>query len=290
MKSLIIYHKDCNDGLMAAAVVAKYLLQYYPESELIFHEGVYGEAPPDIDGFRYVFIVDFSYPEKTMLQMITDCMSAYIKFQCYDHHKTAENDLQNIESRFVAFDESFSGCQLTWNRLFNSARPHPVDLVGDRDLWKFELEDSKAFHAGLQTVKNDPLEYMALLDPIRSDELTHQLVKIGREIMLMQSLVIERMINDWRNDFVMIQGYEFPVINCSDYSIASELTNELAKHTGKGYAAYYSDKDGYRTYGLRSIGEFDVSDIAKKMGGGGHKNASGFRIPFELYDLSHIKK
>ena len=29
---------------------------------------------------------------------------------------------------------------------------------------------------------------------------------------------------------------------------------------------------------LRSIGDFDVSEVAKRLGGGGHKNAAGYRI------------
>jgi nanoRNase/pAp phosphatase (c-di-AMP/oligoRNAs hydrolase) len=29
-------------------------------------------------------------------------------------------------------------------------------------------------------------------------------------------------------------------------------------------------------YSLRSIGDFDVSELAKRYGGGGHKNSAGF--------------
>jgi nanoRNase/pAp phosphatase (c-di-AMP/oligoRNAs hydrolase) len=32
-------------------------------------------------------------------------------------------------------------------------------------------------------------------------------------------------------------------------------------------------------FSLRSRGELDVSAIAKKLGGGGHKNAAGFQLP-----------
>jgi nanoRNase/pAp phosphatase (c-di-AMP/oligoRNAs hydrolase) len=31
---------------------------------------------------------------------------------------------------------------------------------------------------------------------------------------------------------------------------------------------------------LRSIGDYDVSAIAKTFGGGGHRNAAGLKIPF----------
>jgi nanoRNase/pAp phosphatase (c-di-AMP/oligoRNAs hydrolase) len=38
---------------------------------------------------------------------------------------------------------------------------------------------------------------------------------------------------------------------------------------------------------LRSKGDFDVSAIAKRFGGGGHKNAAGFNIPKDQ-DLEEI--
>jgi nanoRNase/pAp phosphatase (c-di-AMP/oligoRNAs hydrolase) len=45
------------------------------------------------------------------------------------------------------------------------------------------------------------------------------------------------------------------------------------------FAACYWDTPEGRVFSLRSIGDFDVSEIAKQYGGGGHKNASGFRLP-----------
>lgn len=37
-------------------------------------------------------------------------------------------------------------------------------------------------------------------------------------------------------------------------------------------------ESGKFQYSLRSRGDFDVSAIAKKFGGGGHKNAAGFNV------------
>lgn len=36
--------------------------------------------------------------------------------------------------------------------------------------------------------------------------------------------------------------------------------------------------DGKFQFSLRSRGDIDVSEIAKKFGGGGHKNAAGFQL------------
>ena len=43
--------------------------------------------------------------------------------------------------------------------------------------------------------------------------------------------------------------------------------------------AYYEDADGARRWSLRSRPDFDVSEVAKQLGGGGHRAGVGFREP-----------
>ena len=65
----------------------------------------------------------------------------------------------------------------------------------------------------------------------------------------------------------------------------SQIGHELAER------AQYGDPWGlvYRVEGtevyatLYSIGDFDVSEYAVKLGGGGHKNASGFHVSLERW-------
>ena len=67
-----------------------------------------------------------------------------------------------------------------------------------------------------------------------------------------------------------------PGVNASIHM--SEVPEELLKRNPHvRFAAYYFDRaDGKRQWGLRSVGDFDVSEVAKTLGGGGHKNAAGF--------------
>jgi nanoRNase/pAp phosphatase (c-di-AMP/oligoRNAs hydrolase) len=49
---------------------------------------------------------------------------------------------------------------------------------------------------------------------------------------------------------------------------------------GEPFAACYWDTPDGRVFSLRSREDgVDVSAIAKRYGGGGHRNASGFRMP-----------
>jgi nanoRNase/pAp phosphatase (c-di-AMP/oligoRNAs hydrolase) len=45
------------------------------------------------------------------------------------------------------------------------------------------------------------------------------------------------------------------------------------------FGGTYYDTATHREFSLRSLGDFDVSEIAKEFGGGGHKNAAGFKVP-----------
>jgi oligoribonuclease NrnB/cAMP/cGMP phosphodiesterase (DHH superfamily) len=87
--------------------------------------------------------------------------------------------------------------------------------------------------------------------------------------------------------YLSIGGYEnIPTVNVN-YTYGSDTASILCK--GQPFAAYFwMNKDGVLVFGLRSDNNdpqaADVAKIAKSYGGGGHKNASGFRIA-NLNDL-----
>ena len=63
------------------------------------------------------------------------------------------------------------------------------------------------------------------------------------------------------------------------YTMSSDAGHEMAK--GRPFAACYWDTPEGRVFSLRSNDEgIDVSEVAKQYGGGGHRNASGFRVSF----------
>jgi nanoRNase/pAp phosphatase (c-di-AMP/oligoRNAs hydrolase) len=59
------------------------------------------------------------------------------------------------------------------------------------------------------------------------------------------------------------------------------VAHELLKaHPAAPFAAVVVDVHGGRTWSLRSEdSRQDVSEVAKGFGGGGHRNAAGFRVP-----------
>ena len=74
-----------------------------------------------------------------------------------------------------------------------------------------------------------------------------------------------------------IGGHLVPVVNASMF-MSSEVAGELSE--GHPFAAVYAETEKGVIWSLRSRADgVDVSDVAKKFGGGGHKNAAGFTVP-----------
>jgi oligoribonuclease NrnB/cAMP/cGMP phosphodiesterase (DHH superfamily) len=65
------------------------------------------------------------------------------------------------------------------------------------------------------------------------------------------------------------------------YAFASDLAYKMLEaYPDAPFAAVVVDAYGGRTYSLRSENSRqDVSEVAKTFGGGGHRNAAGFRVP-----------
>lgn len=267
-KVLVLFHAGCIDGFTAAWAASKAL------GDSAEYVGVqHGQPPPDVEG-RDVFIVDFSYDRETVLAMKASANSLHI----YDHHKTARDALEGLS--FATFDMNRSGAGITWDEIagstlprnhdviYGTRRPWLVDYVEDRDLWRFDLPRSKAVNAYIGACPQsfeqwDAISRMALRDVANAGEAV--LMFVDRYVGEMSRQAIER----------KFCGYLVPVVN-APYINTSELVGHLAK-TYPFAVGWYQRSDGLYAYSLRSRGEFDVSDIAKRFGGGGHKNAAGFQ-------------
>lgn len=262
-KKLVIYHANCNDGFCAAWVAWR----RYPDAE--FHGANYNQSPPDVAG-RDVLIVDFSYPRNILLQMHKVAASLRV----LDHHKTAQADLEGLA--FCLFDMNRSGAGLAWDELMESQdglmtklpRPWVVDAVEDRDLWRWTYPSSKELNAAITTWPRD----FDFWNAHASDDLKFEQLQAGRAILRYLDQYTDEMCD--RARLVEFEGYVVPSVNVP-YKGISEVCGKLAENAifSIGWA---QEKNGKFVYSLRSRGDFDVSAIAKKYGGGGHKNSAGF--------------
>lgn len=257
-KRIVIYHGGCIDGFTSAWVAWK---KYGDAAEYV--PASYGDAPPDVVG-RDVLIVDFSYPRPALLEM----EAAAASIRVLDHHKTAQDALRMLD--FCVFDMERSGAGLAWDHLHpEERRPWLVDYVEDHDLWRFKLPASKAVNSYVGAV---PRGDMAIWDNLANRNVG-EVALMGAAVEMKVDSYVADMCRQAR--LLTVVGHiDIPVVN-APYINTSELVGKLAE-SAPFAVGWYQRSDGKYAYSLRSRGEFDVSALAKKFGGGGHKNAAGF--------------
>lgn len=291
-----VYHFPCDDGFASAWIARK----RWPD--LIMAPANYGQAFPSVD-FRgkNVLIADFSYKPDAISELM---MSYGVRsIVMLDHHKTAKEDLKDfavmrytefgaddIEGIFrdfaehgrppvaACFDMERSGASLTWRFCFpNSAMPEFVQFIEDRDLWRFRLRNTRPFSLYLRAT---PMTFEAWDEVARewNSEPENVIAKAhaierfyDQKIAEMVPTATLKSIGKWK---------DVPVAH-APYAFASDLAHELLKkYPDSPFAAVAVDAFGARTYSLRSDDNHeDVSEVAKTFGGGGHRNAAGFRVP-----------
>ena len=91
--------------------------------------------------------------------------------------------------------------------------------------------------------------------------------------MLFQKIVIEQLIKD--ADKAVFNGYKTLVVNSPIWN--SEIGHILADKLPP-IGIIWFQRNGRICVSLRSNGKVDVSELAKRYGGGGHKAAAGFDV------------
>jgi len=264
-KRLVIYHANCIDGYTAAW--AAWLK--YGDVGTEYVAASYGDTAPTVEG-RDVLVVDFSYPREVMLGMREVASSLLV----LDHHKTAQAALEGLP--FAKFDMNRSGAGMTWDELHTSERPWLVDYVEDRDLWRWALRDSKEVNAWIGAVRRDEFASWTTLN----GEGLQAARARGEAVLTFVDRYVSEMVEQAR--LVDFEGHRIPIVN-APYINISELVGKLAE-SAPFALGWFHRADGLYAYSLRSRGAegVDVSEIAKKYGGGGHRNSAGFALAERL--------
>lgn len=258
MSQLILYHDNCADGFCAAWIAHK----KFPNA--MFIPVRYNEPAPDVTG-QDVLILDFSYPRATLIDMRNRAKS----LQVLDHHVTAQADLKDLD--FCIFNMSKSGARLTWEFLFpNQESPGLVDYTEDRDLWLWKILGSKEVNTALRSFPFD-FKVWDRWDKYPVLDLYNLLFHQGQAILRSDEQRINQHVSHAFE--IWIDGHAVLGVNAT--VLISEIAGKLAEGRPFG-VCWFEDKD-YRIYSLRSRDGIDVSLIAKAHGGGGHRNAAGFK-------------
>lgn len=263
-----IYHANCADGFGAAWAVWK----RFPDIEFV--AATYGEVPQKRHFLgKNLLLVDFSYKQPMMREIAAQAGAVMV----LDHHKTAQAELEPLFAEGIItgrFDMEKSGAVLAWEE-FHQAEPLPGLLfhIQDRDLWKFEDMDTKAIHAWLMSSPFTFNGFSVAVERIEGTLTADQATHAGLAILRKQDQDIAATLKASRRRMT-IGGYYVPVANVP-FMWASDAGHILGQD--EPFAATYQDTAEGRMFSLRSskVG-LDVSEVAKRYGGGGHAHAAGF--------------
>lgn len=278
---IVMFHYPCQDGLTSAWIVSNYHKEN--NQQLVLYPISHGNSI-DLTMFvgKRVIICDYS-PHPDVLEQLEQITQS---IQILDHHITAQKALEN--KSYAIFDMERSGAGITWDYFYPKLpMPKFIQMVQDRDLWKWLVSGSKEFTAGFSTMCStvDPMNFDALFELFNQMYTNSDKIQFYLDLGKIISTLTENKARTIGNDHIgtvtafIFNGtaYRTCVVNCS-YDIASETGAYISSFEQIDFAVLWRYHNPSKEFyiSLRSSGNIDVSSIAKSFGGGGHKNAAGF--------------
>jgi hypothetical protein len=271
-KTLCFYHSSDLDGHCSAAIFKL----YNKDIELIPID--YGDKFPwDIVAGQNVIMVDFTLqPYSDMLRLQSLCRLIWI-----DHHKTSiewaeANNFNPDGFRLIGK----AGCELAWEYLYEKEAPRSIQYLSKYDTWNYAdnpnvLPFQYAVRA-LSTLPDDTLFWHRLFYEDRIDDL----IDIGYIVLAYQKRVNEG-FNKYAFDLEW-EGLKWVVLNGPFKGSNWHTKYDINKYDAM--MGFFWDGTQY-IFSLTTEKDIDLSIIAGKYGGGGHKRAAGFQtitLPFTL--------
>lgn len=297
MKTTVIHHSADFDGLFCREIARKFL----PDAELIGWD--FGQPLIQFPKEGNVYILDLS----------ADCVAAgsvpedwHKRAVWIDHHKSSiEKWTTTIPGYRI---DGVAACRLAW-QWFNLplqerdevipmpsrqefidrtvVEPLAVRLAGEYDIWDKRDERTDIFQFGLRSV--DLAEWWQTLLQLPSPENqngANTICELLRNGALLQSYQQRNDAGMMKRGFlVKFEGLTFLALTtarCNSLTFASKDIPETGHDALMGFY-FTGDEWGVSLYHANHRKDLDLSAIAVKYGGGGHRGACGFRaksLPF----------
>lgn len=262
---VVLYHADCPDGFGAAWAAwrkfgrrATYIAVHHQTS-----------LPKKLEG-KEIYTIDFTYPEPEIRALMRNNK----RVTAIDHHISAKE--VTLMTREPMFALNHSGAVLAW-KYFHPKKDVPTLLryIEDRDIWKWRLPNARQV---LLYIDVFPFEFGVWSILAKSLEMASGMKKAreaGMWIHKFESAMSGKIAK--RKEAVRFEGHRVYAVNAA-YLFADNVGALLYKEVP--FAILWNVREGRVQVSLRSAGKVDVSKIAQKYGGGGHRASAGFVLPY----------
>lgn len=302
MKTTVIYHSADFDGIFCREIARRFL----PEAELIGWN--FGEPPVDyfkISG-RNVVVMDLPLDAPTGAKFPDDLTKTIdLKGRYYgsestvwiDHHKTSiDTHPASIPGYRI---DGVAACRLAWQWFVRESdggkdsfgtpydlpkkqhfvdrvvgEPRAVRLAGEYDIWDHRGDGDLEFQFGLRAQKQ--IDWANLLD-VGEALYTMKLVEDG-ELVMRYATEQDASMSRRAAFLVEWEGLKFLCLNTGRFNSQTFAAVDKPE-TGHDALLGFNFNGKLWTFSLYHAAhrkDLDLSEIAKRYGGGGHRGACGF--------------
>lgn len=274
-KVLGVYHKNCIDGTASASV----LLMKYPNANVFSFNYNYSPYEFDnllsiVDSDTIVYILDFSFNRDDLQRLIEKAKKVVL----IDHHVTSKEKLNDVISNnekfeFI-FDINYSGSMLTYKYFFKNKANKIIEFIENRDIWKWEFgKYTEYVNSYLFLFIEDPKSMKEIIENVDIEDV----LKRGKSINEYKNKVVNNVLEKSKEIYITIGDYRVPSINVNVFQ--SEIGSILCEKHDFPVCLFSISSDRV-ILSFRSLDHHYPSalDLAKLVGGGGHKNAAGATV------------
>lgn len=298
MKHHIVFHRADLDGIGSCMVVLRHLsCSGVNAKDIQLHPWNYGEKVPAFEHGDHVYIVDCSFEPLEMIELRRSKNRGEIDVTWIDHHKTAYeaakigkyNTLKGM--RTVGRPAAIALCY----EYFFGNPPKGISLLSDYDTWVKDDKDKweneiLPFQYGmrLEPWLKDLLGGDRSFDSIVEDffyQCSNPSACIDDGEMILEYQRTQDEITSKRAFSYRFHGITFACLNASGNS--NTFRNIPFMYEACMMFRYDGGKWKFSLYATNDKGEesdFDLTEIAKHYGGGGHAKACGFEV-HELHEV-----
>jgi oligoribonuclease NrnB/cAMP/cGMP phosphodiesterase (DHH superfamily) len=305
MKTTVIHHSADFDGLFCREIARKFL----PDAELIGWDFKDPKIPFPSEGTVYV------------LDLSPDCFENLPAHQerliWIDHHKSSIEKWPSVIPGYRI--DGVAACRLAWQYFSKWSQnaveisktilptkqdfidrtvsePLAVRLAGEYDIWDKRDLNAETFQFGLRSIELSGYHWKMLLEGSVSATLQGTGMEItDSELLCGKLLENGRMLQAYqqRNDagmmhrsfIVEFEGLKFLALTTARCNSLTFMSKDVPDTGNDALMGFYYDGKAWNIslYHAKHNTGIDLSQIAVKYGGGGHRGACGFRaekLPF----------
>lgn len=294
-RHLVVCHSADHDGVFSGAVLSLALEACGAQSvDTVGWD--FGSPRVMVDGYDVVWVADLPFSVLDARHAETEPFVVWI-----DHHASNKREFDQVQATnpargpdYVVHDESHSAAALCWLALVSTDLDPLVALVSRYDTWNHSGYGDEAVDVHYALMSRLNLANFGQAHQIVMDNLHPKVSRLlGGKCTVDTSYNLSvlkregRMLLDfWRTQMDSHCG---PMVGRMRWR---DIDFKVLNSPIRGSITFGSDDQGYMIvwahtpdgdvrvslYASGTDGAHDLSEIASSFGGGGHRNAAGFRV------------